>query len=1242
MNNRMAKTENINAMISSYERIEGKYSFKNFLQCANIKSGTYACIGDLLKRSYQAITVSLEKNQIEELNKIREGNSNRVNLECADSITDKMTISKLEEIFGELCQQKDENGKRLWLTEEENLVKFWGKDNVEQLNNYDYISDFLAEYKGTKKNDIRLSFNQRLEDFTDDDVRKSISTFFDLIKHNQEVVDYIDELLSVIGSKGHISTKSVDKLLNSEKTPRFIAKSVVSTVEPESFNKIENIRYNYNEIRQISNQDNANYADILNKVINSLLNEGSKRCHFWSNILKFLNILRLLRNALGHYKKDLVEEGEQLPVACFILHSYVGTFLAITKNMQNQKALLPYDERQKTLTVYYKQDLNKENFRDDKGGELSIEEEEEILKNLPKPRLFREEEVEPFDVSNGCAKYPIYPMESDDQHYTIRWREGDSAVEAKVPNDKLWKSASSEPVAILNGRKYYFFTDLSNVYAELDPYIQNAQKKDVETLTELIKSLNGIVSNLKSSTDTNAKIVNGLKASVEKIQDKLDEIHKELKKGNKQRNFIIVILVFMAAIILILFVFNLNDRFSFFSSNDDPKTIIEKGDQYLKDGDSEKAGMTYKKAIKAYEDILLKDSMDVDANIGLAMMLMRGKGIYDLAEAKRCAKRASEESTRAEGLYHYLLFLNKKYGDADHLVGNLRADGEKDEYTILTDALLEIYGCCDRERSAESVLRARTVLDSLCNFNQDAVLDRAGIVKYGIEKEDCEDDFYIWPDPIFAESDLSVIANDSLNPVAMVMLSEFYGQLGEIKDCLEWGVSAYECGMKAYAPSLAIQMLQNNIIDNPGKDFKSIFKKLERSARHDKSLTGECAKYMTRVHNYSINEMSAKDMLKSTDDFIDILKLSQDDNYAQFLEQLYRFRVTLCLEVGNLSRATSLAMKVDAFNDSIAVGQYLEGICCDRGWAGQPQDSILRDNLINSSAERGYPEAVYTRLKKAEPLRCYPIRINRKDPVYKFTTAERVFVSDIYRKFGDKGVFRNSFYRNDKQSAKPIFDLTFITPVTNNIKLESLPKEAIVDSFSQSSPFVMSGEEVIEVRDNFDYKDFQYVVGIHYDASIYAQISDSIWSKSPKLAVELADYWRDYYSPGPYYLPIQEQGSPYVEYCPKEYQVIWDVLARCYNYVELSNDTDCLVTVDLINKPIMEDYFAEIKIGIASALKHGNSEMAKHLITMWLTLSNNNEVDEAEKVRYEKFALPEYKNKGFQPYKKIDYPIYAY
>jgi len=1064
----MATTENINAMISSYERIEGEYSFKNFLQSANIKKGTYACIGELLDRSYKAITVSLTKDQIKTLNSIRENNSNRVNFGCADPITEKITISGLEEIFGELCQQKDEKGKRLWLTTDGNLKNFWGDENKEQLDNYDQLSKYLTEVNGP-----RLSFNEISQDFTDEDVRKSISTFFCLIRHDQEVVDYIDELLSVIGNKGQISTKSVDKLLNSEKTPRFIAKSIVSIVRPAFFNKNDRIHYTYNEIRKISNQDNAKYADILNKVINSLLNEGSNRSHFWSNLQRFLNILRLLRNALGHYKKELVEEGEQLPVACFILHSCVGSFLAITKNLQNQGAILPDDERQKTLTIYYKQDLNKENFRDDKGGELSIEEEEEILKNLPKPRLFREEEIEPFDVSKGCAKYPI----ERNQHYTIRWGEGKIAVMADVPNEKFWQSASSNPVAIWNGVKYYFFSDLSTVYAELDPYVQNAQKKDVETLTGLVKSLNDIVSNLGSSTDANLEIVNGLKASVEKIQDKLNEINEGIKKGNKQNKIIIGLLIILCAIGLMGFFSYQTNRFSFFSSNDDPKTLIEKGDRYLKDGDAEKAGITYRKAIKAYEDILSNDSMDIDANIGLTMMLMRGKGDYNVVKAEQCAKRAADKgSSRGGGLYLYLLTRNAKW---DQVGKYLRQDKYRfcanDHYYKLADAMAAI-GESQNLSYDEVNSKLKIIQHDLPIL--EAYLDLARLSLQGIGKDSATDSYKIQPDPMVGGLYFNHIANDSICPIAMAMFSQFFYALGDIDNAFDAGYVAMKCGVEDIA-SFLNQIIVFDINfetsnDIAQKRYHEVFKVGARQTSVSAAYANFAAEYCKATSNKSMN--SYRHLLKDLDNLITQVEKDNDKNYnGEMLKELYRLRVRLCLMNRNVERATRLAMEIDHYDDSIAVREYMQALSFHYGW-GVIEDTIKSDSLINLSAERGYSEAIYTRLRKSQPYISY------------------IMISE----------------------AGNLSAIEYYEPTMNLDHLNNLSK---------------SGHALVEVTKDPNAR-MDTTIAAMAPSTVY--IEDNIWKSSTKIAEGLSDYWYRYYK-------IVGKSLPYLPYCSEEYRIIYNV-----------------------------------------------------------------------------------------------------
>lgn len=1177
------ETENINAMISSYERIEGEYSFKEFLKEANIKEGTYKCISDLLVRSWQTITVTLTEEQIKTLNYIRDNNRHQVNLECADPITKKMTISGLETIFGEMCQLKDERGKRLWLTEDGNLERFWGKDNKEQLDNYDYIANILAEYKDNKKNDIRLSFNQKSLDFTDDDVRQSIYAFFGLIRNDQEVVDYINTLLSVIDSKGQINTKSTDELLNSEKAPRFIARSFVSIVKPDFINKNDNIRYNYKDIWKTSNQDNVKYADILNKVIILFLNESSKPYHFWSNFLKFLNVLRLLRNALSHYKGSLVEEGEQLPVACFILHSYVGTFLAITKNLQNQDALLPYDERQKTLTVYYKQDLNRNLFRNDKGEELSDEEEEEILKNLPKPRLFRVEkvEVEPFDLSKGYVRYPI----ERGPGYTISWGEGKSAVEVSIPYDTLWKSASSNPIAIWNGVKYYFFSDLSTVYAELDPYIQNAQKKDVEALTGLVKTLNGIVSNLGSSTDANTEIVNGLKASVEKIQDKLNVINEGIKKGNKQRNVIIAMLGFLCVIIAIWFIFDLNDRFPFLSSNDDPKTLIEKGNQYLREGDElfknaflngvshdephsyqeqesrfVEAAASYRRAIRKYEDILAIDSLNVEANINLAKMLLRGKGCYDPILAEKYAKRVSNEKS-GEGLYLYLLFYNGKIDEATNILKKIDKVVSRDEYIELVDALLKIYGT--NKRSTQEI---QDLFYKIMNLEiPEARFWISVITMNGVKAQNSSeiDNYLISPSPIEGAFSFNGLARLFCYPYAMTPFSNFLEGIGQIEFSITNGFFAEMIGIKECAPITWYRMLKYYDIEKFGPQKKAQFEKVARETRHQGGLAAEFVGFCQSLYNLNMEDINEAIKLSENLDSLLASVKNRRDVYLkdETLGILQNIQVTLNLISGDYSTATDLAMELDDCRDSIAVSNYLLGICYAKGYGGTIKDSIKSDSLIRSSAEKGYIAAIFTQLRKEEPTGKWVVTQKWPDINYKDTKH-------------DVGVSRHN---------------------SNTITL---------GASGQISEF-------------------------HY--SKYAIVPESIWKKSPSLSMILDSYWSPYYG---------NEISPYIYYCPKEYQIMCEVRRTAFekrNGIWFLKDLLKAVEEDLINK---------LDIGLTYAINNNQRQIALIMIAMRDELAKdyfNYDYSKYITKPFVDWILEDFKGNGALDlsYKMVD-PLYAY
>ena len=1084
--------------------------------------------------------------------------------------------------------------------------RYKGKEDGQYRNAIDYFYKQFSCSQDCKDNLRKYSYMEGLcrlqlrNEIDIEDMQVSVEEFFSIIAGNNDYLNYISAIIEFNGR----NQKVFRYILNEDRIVRDIVSyfwEQLSGVSKKEYIKGKGSKVYGKTVRII-------------EILNNLLNSESKK---WYDAANLLRIKNHLRNATGHRLNSYFKDDTDRICTENILFTLIYTVLALRSSLKEKGEIEDFEWPLRELQVYCKPC----------DGLIDIE-------------LYKRGYDNKDDVSVNCKSesggFRTYLLNRADDYY-LKYK-----GVFKVPEDIVM---GITPIAIWNGTEFKFSPDLYSIQPEvvnaiegtvIDELNKHAQNIDNEIicLTEAffagISDLNKNVEEgfhevsvaIDKQTEEQKKIFREILETILK-QHEAEETEKKAEDEARKktirkckRNIGIAIACLMVLLCVGLLLYRSSPTKS-------PEMVIVKGDQYLRDNDPEKAGETYRKAISMYRDTLAKDSNNVKANIGLAMMLMRGKGEYNLSEAERCAKRVyatDEINARGEGLYHYLLMRNGKYEEVDKLIKNMRADGTKDSYTKLTESVLDIYGFCGRERNEEKVMVARQTIDSLCFYSQEAILERAEMVVYGIENGSMEDSYYIWPDPIFAENELYVLAIDSLNPEAMVRLSDFYGQLGELKKSLDFGVSAYECGMKNYAPFLTILILQNIDLRNSDKEINSLFDRIARTAVKDNTLSAKCSNYFTRIYNYYFNKFSAEDLLKSTDDLINCIVDSNDDHYQSVLEQLYRIRVTLCMETGDLKKATSLAMKIDNCSDSIAVGEYLEGICCDRGYSGYPQDSILRDSLISSSAEKGYVEAVFTRLKKADRLRCYPVRSNHKDHIFKYSTGECVFVADVYKKFGNKGVFLNSFKRNDNQCAKPIFELNYITPV--------IPKVQPKTNTKKEGPFTLAGEEAAEVSVYIDksfFKEYQYVVGIHYDASSYAQVNDSVWSKSPKLAVELADYWRDY-----------------LMNCPKEYQVVWNVLSNCYNYFELSNGEGFLRTMDLINKPIVEDYFAEIKVGIASALKHGNGEMAKHLITMWLTLSSEHEVDKTEKSHYEQFALPEYEEKGFLPYKKIDYPLYAY
>lgn len=711
--------------------------------------------------------------------------------------------------------------------------------------------------------------------------------------------------------------------------------------------------------------------------------------------------------------------------------------------------------------------------------------------------------------------------------------------------------------------------NVKNLIAKLDPLFQKIEE-------------------LSGGSDMQHAERDNLIAEVNRQILELIEQNKQ-KEKSKRKNVWGIVAGFSFVIILLLtnLYFNTNGFASLFQSND-PIALIEKGDEWLKKGEIEKAGESYRDAIKVYEKILAKDSNNVDANIGLAMLLMRGKGEYDPIRAKKYAKNASKDMSssgrRGEGLYAYLLTMNDDTETAKDFIKKKKSS-DKDDYLRLAQIKLKIYGQYGTDLKD---LEIKALFDSLQTMDiPEAAMEMAFIWMNGIKKDNNDDIYIITPMPIYGAAVLNTIANDSLLPLAMAKLSDFFFLI-QNEQSINYGLTAIACGVKDYSPILRMHILQDYDIEKFDEETYNYFEKITRITGQQDGIDTEFSDFMQEFCNYNSKEkdVSEDELLKDLNSIIALVEKEFKKNNncnkminSNTLDILKRMQVSLYLKSGNIRQATKIAMQINDFNDSIAVSDYLLAICYDKGWGDYPIDSMYRDSLINSSAEYGFCEAIYTRLRKNRPMK-------------EFIEA----------------------------NVKPgTSQLLYYTP--------SSSMNEYIDDMEEGLVLVPVGA---------DGKSEKIKNGIHrYMVSTDADVADSIWKKSPKLAMELADYWFPYY----YHNDIV---SPYLDYCPKDFQAMYNAVSIAYEHQQQKDGRYSYIIKEQ-PRAILDDLVIQLQIGLAEAINNRKIKMAHHLVTLLVEIGKRLGVEEELLTLYQDLTTAEYKEgKTFVPYMKSSGYLYAY
>lgn len=1138
-------------------------------------SGTYQCLKEMLLSEYDNIAANLTQDNINNLESLT---GHKLKLSPGS-----IKVSELKEALGEIWGKKD-----LW--KREKSKGYFGVGSAEVFRFRD-INDILSQES--------IVIYSNISSVKDDAIIDSISELIDSImeinneEKRNELLLFFDGLRSSIdNSKGEIDKFSInDKFIRIEEALRHITKHFIySTKTGFLINKVKNPEngtfYSERDLKQLI--DGCEFSQIIH-IIKTI---GNK------DVGPHLNILRILRNKIAHLTSNVTKPEDRYRISCFLLCSIIGSFYTTRKKLLDSDAYTATTCNEKIFSIYFNNNLR---------AGISEEVKDCLLSALPKIKLFKDIEISPRNAYSSHIEYTILK----DEKYRLEFGEGDSKLSIDVPTESFWRSPSNRPVAIWTGVQPYFFTDISAIYSELNPYIQNANKEDIDALTNLAEVLNQLVSNLGDKIEANIEIltkaINKIDETLNKINrtlittnegvkilieqgEKAQKDNKETKKGVNRMSYATMALCILLAIALGLYVYKE------FSHDSTPKSYLIEGDAYLKEHKAEKAGEAYRKAIGRYETIIKTDSNNIEANISLATMLMRGKGKYDLEQAERCAKRASSDK-RGQGLYAYLLMRNGKYKEASNCLKTIH--NLDDEYAKLTDAVLTIYGM-EREQNIESILKADSIIAFLPI--QEAALEKAFEAYNGVPNNDIEGSYFITPDPMLGLVAFSNLVRDSLSIQAMTYLSDFSSVMGDFGQAYTLGYAAFAAGMNKIAPMLIIQTLHDIDIERSDASFAKEIEELSRIAEQDNSFLTDLSRFSHSLYNYYHERLgvTAKQLVEDLDSVISKMEDLRDEELLTILDNLYTIRVSLCLQSGDMTRATHLAMKLDKCNDSIAISNYLLGVSFARGYGNIPIDSVASRKYISKAARLGYNKAIYTQLKYAKPLE------------YKIVTSK-----DWSRAY-------SLSYSEDLE-------------VIKEAPRDSVTNEPIGFAEGEACVTYIGGTPIMKTNSDGTKTFYTF----EYNASKYALVSDSIWQSSPELAMELADYWRDFYYPWPIYESISGEEMPYLPYCPKEYQVMCNTISTCYEYGKV-DDKDGLRNRQL-PQTILEYQMSQLQIALSSALKHRNGEMARHLITMWLTLAVEYGIEGNVIQSYEDFADLEYKSeKHFNPYRKIDYPMYLY
>lgn len=658
--------------------------------------------------------------------------------------------------------------------------------------------------------------------------------------------------------------------------------------------------------------DNATYSLLISIANDKLIDKGLQED--FKQVISYLKAIKKIRNNQAHHIKNTVPEGAN-KVFEFCLFVYLHLVLTL-----RQTLIL------RGKGEYHQQEPAK--FR--------------VYIDAPNPSL----DVKLFKLVGDDEIEIAYDKEESDSKKLV------FGVEYYV-NYKLAVSDKRET------KTEFVYNSLSpHAYIHVmgEPEIRHCNEDSTAENTvlfeDLLKEVTRTGDNIEDIKETNRAILEFLKAAA--------------------RNFFLLAMFVILAVVL---------YFAIRPSHKDDQNIliIDKiADTYISTGDSllqigvnqhdivkcEQAGKAYRAAITKLRD--LAEQMDYNSSIALCHMYLSGKGCYDLDSAFYFAQKREIRATKeGQGLYAYILIKRGEYDAAGREVS--RAIDPDEPYICLTRALYKIY---DATNNVSSLQTSKQLCESAYQSldyinNDDARYEKAILSLWGVRnREDTEFLFH----PYFGKSYNALLQLSNSYPISLLSLGDIHNLMGDTSGGLDYHCAAFYCGIQQKAAvSINLSMLLN----------AETFKLTERGIAMKEKMTGMAnviggvgGLLSDYIHYMEDNKY---DWAVKTADSLYVLtheKRSQNI-YMNDTAYISSIQITSRLMTGkaeDFSKAVHLAMIRDNCSDSIAVSDYLKGVCLAKGY-GCMKDLKKSDELILASAQRGtYTESLATNILRNPPL----------------------------------------------------------------------------------------------------------------------------------------------------------------------------------------------------------------------------------------------------------------------------------